>query len=92
MVKAAAAAKAAAKLRADGVRGEAERERLAAELEGMKAKFEVPYIQHKFGHCSTLPCCFVPCTPATPAAAACSASARSSAGKIPGERLECVSG
>ncbi len=40
-VKAAAATKAAAKLRADGVKGEAERERLAAELEGMKAKFEV---------------------------------------------------
>ncbi len=40
-VKAAAATKAAAKLRADGVKGEAQRERLAAELEGMKAKFEV---------------------------------------------------
>ena len=54
-VKAAAAAKAAAKLRTDGVKGEAERERLAAELEGMMAKFEVPSYTFSPGHCLVRP-------------------------------------
>ncbi len=40
-VQATAAAKAADKLRKEGVKGEAERQRLAAELEGLKAKFQV---------------------------------------------------
>ena len=40
-VQAAAAAKAAEKLRKEGVKGEAERQRLAAELDGLKTKFQV---------------------------------------------------
>ena len=40
-VQAAAAAKAAEKLRKEGVKGEAEQHRLAAELDGLKTKFQV---------------------------------------------------